>query len=145
MVKNCEQSIRTGLRRVSLVACAALLTVSATRLRAAPDTGNQKPNILWITSEDISPNLGCYGDPDAVTPNLDKFAVEGVRFLNCFSVHPCCSPSRSCLATGVHPTRLGTFQHHRTPVAREPDHLQRNAAGRLPDRPRREAGLAASG
>jgi arylsulfatase A-like enzyme len=70
-----------------------------------------KPNLLWITAEDICPNLGCYGDPDAMTPNLDKFAAQSVRFLNCFSVHPCCSPSRSCLATGVYPTRLGTFQH----------------------------------
>ncbi len=70
-----------------------------------------RPNLLWITAEDICPNLGCYGDPDAVTPNLDRFATEGVRFRHCFSIHPCCSPSRSALVTGVYPTRLGTFQH----------------------------------
>lgn len=70
-----------------------------------------RPNILFVTAEDICPNLGCYGDPNAMTPNLDRFAAEGVRFTNVFSVHPCCSPSRACLATGVYPTRLGTFQH----------------------------------
>jgi len=70
-----------------------------------------KPNVLWITAEDICPNLGSYGHPDAVTPNLDSFAAQSVRFINCFSVHPCCSPSRSALATSVYPTRLGTFQH----------------------------------
>lgn len=70
-----------------------------------------RPNLLWITAEDICPNLGCFGDPDAHTPHLDRFAGQGVRFTRVFSVHPCCSPSRSCLATGVYPTRLGTFQH----------------------------------
>lgn len=74
-------------------------------------TPSARPNILWIVAEDISLNLGCYGDPNAVTPNLDRFAAQSVRYLNCFSVHPCCSPSRSCLVTGVYPTRLGTFQH----------------------------------
>ena len=43
--------------------------------RAAPD----RPDILWLTCEDMSPNLGCYGDPDAVTPNLDRLASRGVR------------------------------------------------------------------
>ncbi len=69
------------------------------------------PNLLFITAEDICPHFGCYGDPNATTPNLDKFAAQGVRFTNVFSVHPCCSPSRSCLATGVYPTKLGGFQH----------------------------------
>ena len=69
------------------------------------------PNILFITAEDICPDLGCYGDPNATTPNLDKFAAQGVRFTNVFSVHPCCSPSRCGLATGVYPTKLGGFQH----------------------------------
>lgn len=78
---------------------------------AAPFAPSARPNILWVTAEDISPTLGCYGDPNASTPNLDRFAAQGIRFTNAFSVHPCCSPSRSCLATGIYPTRLGTFQH----------------------------------
>lgn len=69
------------------------------------------PNVLFVTAEDICPHLVCYGDPNATTPNLDKFAAEGVRFTNVFSIHPCCSPNRSALATGVYPTQLGSFQH----------------------------------
>jgi uncharacterized sulfatase len=69
-----------------------------------------KPNIMLIMAEDICPNLGCYGDPNAYTPHLDAFAEESVRFTNVYSVHPCCTPSRACLATGVYPTRLGTHQ-----------------------------------
>jgi arylsulfatase A-like enzyme/HEAT repeat protein len=80
-------------------------------LLSAATAADPRPNVLWITAEDICPNLGCYGDPDAVTPNLDRFATAAVRYTQVFSVHPCCSPSRSCLATGVYPTRLGTFQH----------------------------------
>ena len=49
----------------------------------------KRPNILWITSEGNSPYLGCYGDPQAVTPNLDKFSSEGIRFRNAFSSSNC--------------------------------------------------------
>jgi arylsulfatase A-like enzyme len=94
-----------------VITVGTLLLAPPAALHAADAPPAQRPNILWITAEDTYPNLGCYGDPDAVTPNLDKFATQGVRFRNCFSVHPCCSPSRSALATGVYPTRLGTFQH----------------------------------
>ena len=39
-----------------------------------------RPNILWLSAEDISPHLGCYGDPHAITPALDQLAAEGVRY-----------------------------------------------------------------
>jgi uncharacterized sulfatase len=78
----------------------------------------ERPNILWITCEDISPNLGCYGDPDAKTPHLDKLASEGVRYTHAFSVAGVCAPSRSCLITGMYPSSLGS-QHMRC-VARLP-------------------------
>lgn len=76
-----------------------------------------RPNILWVLVEDTSPHLGSYGDPNARTPHLDRFAREGARYTQVHSIHSACSPSRSCLATGVYPTRLGTFQHRgRVPV-----------------------------
>jgi uncharacterized sulfatase len=78
---------------------------------AARDSAPTRPNLLWITAEDLSPHLGCYGDPNAVTPQLDRFAGEALRFTRAYSIHPCCSPSRSALVTGLYPTRLGTFQH----------------------------------
>jgi len=97
----------------SLALAVTVLAVAACPAAALAAGGEPepRPNFLWITAEDIGPTLGCYGHPDAVTPGIDRFAAAGVRFTNCFSVHPCCSPSRSCLATGVYPTRLGTFQH----------------------------------
>ncbi len=66
-----------------------------------------QPNVLWITCEDITPALGCYGDPNAHTPNLDKLAAEGIRFTNAFSVAGVCAPSRHALITGMYPTATG--------------------------------------
>lgn len=70
----------------------------------------KRPNVVWIVAEDFSPNMGCYGDPDAITPNLDKFAKEGARFTRCFTHAPVCAPSRSGLITGQYPTTMGS--HH---------------------------------
>lgn len=72
--------------------------------------GEDRPNILWLTAEDMSPTLGCYGDAFATTPNLDRLAAEGVRYERAFAVAPVCSPSRSCLITGVRQVSQGTHQ-----------------------------------
>src|SRR2546425_1435799 len=68
------------------------------------------PNILWLVAEDISPDLGCYGDAYARTPNLDRLASQGARFTQAFTHAPVCAPSRSGLITGMYPTTIGT--HH---------------------------------
>jgi uncharacterized sulfatase len=67
-----------------------------------------RPNILWLTCEDMSPNLGCYDDKDAKTPNLDAFAKTGIRYTHAFSVAGVCAPSRSALIMGMYPTTLGS-------------------------------------
>lgn len=72
----------------------------------------QQPNILWITCEDISPLLGCYGDEYAYTPTLDVLADRGVLFSKAFSVASVCTPARSTLITGVYASSMGT-QHLR--------------------------------
>ena len=69
-----------------------------------------QPNILWITAEDMSATLGCYGDKYATTPNIDRLAKESVRYTKAFASAPVCSPSRSCLITGCYPTSLSTQQ-----------------------------------
>lgn len=74
-----------------------------------------KPNILWITCEDIGPAWGVYGDPYATTPNIDRLAEGGYTFLQAFSNAPICSPARSTLITGMHATSLGT-QHLRSTI-----------------------------
>lgn len=74
-----------------------------------------RPNILWIVAEDISPFFGCYGSPDAITPNIDAFAQRSHLFRRAYATAPICSPSRSCLATGMYATSLGS-QHLRCKV-----------------------------
>ena len=72
-----------------------------------------RPNILWISCEDMSPDMGCYGDAYAETPHLDRLAAEGCRYTRAFVTFPVCAPSRSSIITGVHPGTLGTM-HMRT-------------------------------
>jgi N-sulfoglucosamine sulfohydrolase len=73
-------------------------------------SAQDRPNILWITAEDMSANLGCWGDAYAHTPHLDRFASESVNYTQVFATAPVCSPSRSCLITGVYAQTLGTHQ-----------------------------------
>jgi arylsulfatase A-like enzyme len=69
-----------------------------------------RPNILWISFEDTNPFYGCYGDPVARTPNLDRLAAEGCRWPNAFSTAGVCAPARSAVITGMYPIAIGT--HH---------------------------------
>ena len=73
----------------------------------------ERPNILWLTSEDNSPLLGCYGDDFATTPQLDKLASEGILYENAFATVPVCAPARCNILTGVYPISMGT-QHMRS-------------------------------
>jgi uncharacterized sulfatase len=68
-----------------------------------------RPNILWISAEDLSQDLGAYGDAYAVTPTLDQLAREGARYTNAFSVAPVCAPSRSSIITAMYPTTVGSM------------------------------------
>ncbi|MBN1417308.1 MAG: sulfatase [Planctomycetes bacterium] len=97
---------RTFLRRAGAASAAVFAAAPGGAGRGSE--GPDRPNILWITAEDINPQLGCYGDPYARTPNLDRLAAEGVRYTNAFATAPVCSPARSCLITGIYATSLGT-------------------------------------
>jgi len=99
-----------GLGAVSLALPGC--TNASGQLSGKTSTDNQRarPNILWLSCEDISPHLGCYGDPHAVTPTLDRLAAEGVLYKNAFTVAGVCAPNRSCIITGVYASTLGT--HH---------------------------------
>src|SRR4051812_34958453 len=96
------QTFRCAALVVSLLAA-----ISSWRCCAAEVV---RPNFVFITCEDISPNLGCYGDPDAITPNLDRFATQAARFTRAFTHAPVCAPSRSGMITGMYPTTMGS--HH---------------------------------
>lgn len=76
--------------------------------------GADRPNILWITSEDNDYGwLGCYGNEQAVTPNLDKLAEGGVLFKHAYSNSPVCAVARSTILNGAYAVTQGT-QHMRS-------------------------------
>jgi len=72
-----------------------------------------RPNILWITTEDIGQQLGCYGDPYAVTPVLDALAARSYRYRNAWSNAPVCAPARTTIISGLYPTSTGA-EHMRS-------------------------------
>ena len=74
-----------------------------------PAFGSDRPNILWLSAEDINAHFGCYRDPHAITPNLDQLATEGVRYTNAYTAAGVCAPCRSTIITGMYQTTLGTM------------------------------------
>jgi len=115
-MNNYSHSRRDFLKKAGLYTSGLALTGcrSVSRFAQSKKT-HEKPNILWITCEDTSPLLGCYGDELAITPRLDELASQGIRYTKAFATAPVCAPSRSCLITGVYATSLGT-QHLRSEV-----------------------------
>lgn len=81
-----------------------------------------RPNILWISCEDISAHLGCYDDPHAITPHLDQLAREGTRYTHAFTAAGVCAPCRSTIITGMYQNSIGT--HHMRCNAKLPDWLK---------------------
>jgi len=92
---------RDFLKAAGALGLAALAPAS---LHSAPET---RPNLLLICAEDLGPTLGCYGDRQVATPNLDTLAASGVRFANAFVTQASCSPSRSSILTGLFPHQNG--------------------------------------
>lgn len=92
---------------MKILATAASLILAASSVLAA-----ERPNILFILSDDHSvPDLGCYGNAAVKTPNLDRFASEGMRFTHMFTAAPQCVPSRASLLSGISPVaaRISRF------------------------------------
>ena len=87
-----------------------ILSLTAGLWTAGASRADDRPNILWITCEDISPNLGCFGDRYAVTPNLDRLARESVRYTEAFAPIGVCAPARSSIITGMYACSIGTAQ-----------------------------------
>jgi uncharacterized sulfatase len=100
-----------------LCASIFLLAVTITSARAA-----DRPNILWISCEDISSHLHCYGYEHAITPTLDKLAERGTRYTHAFTTCPVCATNRSSIITGMYPTSIGT--HYMRCGARLPEHIR---------------------
>ncbi|MBI2925028.1 MAG: sulfatase-like hydrolase/transferase [Verrucomicrobia bacterium] len=95
------------LRLLNLSGFLALAN-ALTALAAAP-----RPNILWLTSEDHGPQMGCYGDRFATTPNVDKLAAKGMIYTHVWSCAPVCAPARTTIISGLYPTATGS-EHMRS-------------------------------
>jgi len=94
----------------SLLVLPLLFIAGCSTNEKAKDTEPRLPNILWLVAEDLSPVIAPFGDSTIVTPHLSRLAEEGLRYTNVYSICGVCSPSRSALATGMYPTRIGS--HH---------------------------------
>jgi len=111
---------RDFLKMVGCGTAALLAGCTTSRKQAAPNAAHARmlrakgrPNILWLISEDTSPDLACYGNTLVKTPNLDKLASEGARYTSAFVTGPVCSASRSAIMTGMYQTSIGAH-HHRS-------------------------------
>jgi N-sulfoglucosamine sulfohydrolase len=97
-----------------------LLCVATPVAAQQPVAQPSRPNIVWISNEDMSPHLGVYGDAQARTPVLDRLARESIRYTRAFTTAPVCAPSRAAIITGMYQTTIGA-QHMRTTEDRVPE------------------------
>jgi arylsulfatase A-like enzyme len=96
--------MKTSFFQIAVVLMASFCAAGAEEVK--------RPNILWLVSEDNDTFLGCYGDPLAHTPTLDKLAARGVLYERCFA-QPVCAPSRFTLITGMYGVSHGPAEHMR--------------------------------
>ena len=94
--------------------------------------GTAAPNVLLIVVDDLNTRLGCYGQKDVKSPNIDQLAQMGVRFERAYSHYPICNPSRTSLLSGRRPTTTRVFDNETSPrkylanVAFLPEYFQQH-------------------
>lgn len=105
--------MKRSLLWLMLVGLSAAVVGSFSRLGFCEQA--ERPNILWITCEDMGPHLGCYGDTYANTPNLDQLAAKGTIYTRVWSTAPVCAPARTAIISGMYPSTTGS-EHMRSLV-----------------------------
>jgi arylsulfatase A-like enzyme len=111
-------------RLIGLLVLLIAGSTAAGHAGAAPEEPQrlQRPNIVWIVVDDMSPHFSCYGAKRITTPHVDRLAREGTLFTRAFTTAPVCSPCRSALITGCYQTTIGSH-HHRSGRGTEKIHL----------------------
>jgi len=125
--------LRHGLLTALLAVMAGCCLLVAPGDAVAAD----RPNVLFIISDDLNNFLGCYGDPRARTPNIDRLASQGVLFERAYCAYPLCGPSRNSLLTGLYPNSTGIIVNSQIFRQTIPSHIS------LPQAFRRDGYFAA--
>jgi arylsulfatase A-like enzyme len=99
--------VATARLLLPLLLATAALTLSQSLAAAEP----KRPNVLFLISDDLNHFLGCYGDPRAKTPNIDRLAARGVMFERAYCQFPLCGPSRNSMLTGLYPDSTGILRN----------------------------------
>lgn len=96
-----------------LIILAVAMIVASPAIVRSQDQNGHKPNFTLFIADDCSYyDLGVYGSKDSRTPNIDKFATEGMLFTKCYQAAPMCSPTRHNLYTGIWPVKTGAYPNH---------------------------------
>jgi len=121
-MSNLNSTRREFLKRLSIGTIALTLPIWSQSCRKL----KKNPNIIFILADDLGwAELGCYGNTFNETPNLDKLAIQGMRFTDAYAPAPVCSPTRASLLTGQYPARVGILDYLRpdTDNALSTDHI----------------------
>ncbi|MBI2948870.1 MAG: sulfatase [Verrucomicrobia bacterium] len=103
-----------GMKMVSdALALFLLLFTFQTPTSADARTSSPKLNVLFIASDDMRPELACYGNKLVQSPNIDRLAARGVRFDRAYCQYPLCNPSRTSMLTGRYPTTSGVMDNNK--------------------------------
>jgi N-sulfoglucosamine sulfohydrolase len=94
---------------MKLLICSCSFLIAGVTIDKIDAQNLNRPNIIWIVSEDMSQDQGCYGNELVKTPTIDKMAKEGMRFTNMYTTAGVCAPSRSAIATGMYQNSIGAI------------------------------------
>ena len=108
-MKNKRYTIAINILSKTISVFLVLISLSCQDTFAQIIKTTKKPNVLFIIVDDLKPILGCYEDPFVKTPNIDRFAKEGVVFTNAYCQQAVCGPSRASFLTGMRPDYTGVW------------------------------------